>query len=255
MDAGPRSDSLLGKCRRTPSVSVRCRLDRRPATKHFAACPHRSVSAPFSSFTHTHTPMLTCTPLPGVSNILFRLQNQIQALVITSSLIALVPPSPSPTSSTLTPRSTLPQKIHALLTADLLAPASASHTHLSDLSSLVLGALPVRPSDDQVEKLKSAISRVLRTEDPVWGLLLGRLAQALVTALDAPRSRVPTNMATGRVAGTATGQATAREKRTLVVKGFEGETMEQACGEVLVGLEAVKGWVEDVWREVVMKKL
>lgn len=90
------------------------------------------------------------------------------------------------------------------------------------------------------------MQRVLRTEDPVWGLLVRRVKEGLGPLLgqDGDGSGVPGAMRTGFGAGRSAGT---NEATVVKVKGFEGETLEKALGEVLAGLKVVDGWVRGVW--------
>lgn len=40
------------------------------------------------------------------------------------------------------------------------------------------------------------------------------------------------------------------KSRRIVVKGFEGEVLEQGIGNVVDGLKKVGGWVGEVWGDV-----
>ncbi|CDZ96555.1 T-complex 11 [Phaffia rhodozyma] len=207
----------------------------------------------------------------GVSQTLFRLQNQIQALVITACLMALLPasnkqpPAPSGSASASetpspSPARSISAKTFDLLLSDLVTPSSAAHTSLSDIHALLLSSYPTPPDELTSKNLRSAIDRVLRTEDPVWGLLLSRLTLAVELCLEPPlavggsSTGLVSIMRTGREVVQPSGENHVRseEKERIEVKGFEGEALERGIKDLVGSLERVKGWVEQVWTDVVL---
>ncbi|KAL7417223.1 hypothetical protein BDY24DRAFT_411973 [Mrakia frigida] len=210
-------------------------------------------SSPSSTLENNQIPPI----LIGTSPILFNIQNHIQAIVITASLVALAPGGLSPDAS---------RKIYQLLMADLHAEGGEQHTHLEDLTQIVLACWSASstpaPSEEEKkahqEKIREGVQRVLRTTDPVWNLLLSRLKKALITSLTEehlPMDLVPERMQSGRgevrssMSGGGGGGGRGKSRR-IVVKGFEGEVLEQGIGNVVDGLKKVGGWVGEVWGDV-----
>ena len=147
--------------------------------------------------------------------------------------------------------------------ADLHAEGGEEHTHLEDLTLIILGSSAssfssaASPSEEEVnlkaEKIREGVKRVLRTTDPVWNLLLSRLKKALITSLTEERlpvDLVPERMQSGRGEVRSPLSPGGRNRTIVVVKGFEGEVLEQAIGEVVDGLKKVGGWVGEVWGDV-----
>lgn len=187
-----------------------------------------SVDGPSSASEPVHNKLPPI--LNAVAPVLWLAQNLVQSILITSSLVLLCP---SPTS---TDRS---KEILDLLRADLLAPPGEEHVHLSDLQSIVSQGQTL--DDEGTKVLKSRIEKILRTEDPVWGLLVGRLEMVFTSALE--KQQVPSSMQTGVVGRSTTEGGVKR----LSVKGIEGEVLEETVGEVLDLLRKVQGWVEESW--------
>lgn len=208
-----------------------------------SVCLHRAITfldppttAPTSGSTQGDSnclPLLlkTCAP------ILWFAQNMIQALLITS-LLALLAPAAS---------SDLAARILNLLRVDMLAPPSEDHTDLADLEKLLIAGCDVSVEDRKV--LRGRIEKILRSEDPVWALLAQRLAAALACALAPSMASVPDTLQTGLILRPTSIDG----KRRMVVKGFEGEALEEAAGEVLAALEGVREWVGEGWADVLRK--
>jgi hypothetical protein len=200
-----------------------------PTAIAFLTAPAPSSGDSSQADTNRLPPLLSaCAPVLWVS------QNLLQALLITSLLVLLAPAAPPD----------LAGKIFALLRADLLAPPSASHTHLSDLEALLRAGRDLDPEGRK--QLRGRIDKILRSEDPVWALLAQRLAAALASALAPVATGAPDTLRTGLVARTTSADG----RRRVVVKGFEGATLEEAIGEVLVVVEGVRDWVKEGWADV-----
>ncbi|BGP49647.1 hypothetical protein JCM10450v2_005550 [Rhodotorula kratochvilovae] len=232
---------------------------------------------PFSS-----TPISDDAPSPSAnllppillipSPALFALQNRLQALTILACLLSL---SPSGTAA--------PERLWAILEAELapatpaapFAPSAATPdgtahepTRLAHLADELLPRPPAPPLPAEDEaRLRSAVDRLLRYEDPVWRLLKGRLCAAVGDAVvravegagagERERGEVPSELRTGRARGppTSTGRGAPaplpkRRVELVVPKGFDrapllGEKLREAVEARLVG--EVWSWVESVW--------
>ncbi|KZO93097.1 hypothetical protein CALVIDRAFT_557196 [Calocera viscosa TUFC12733] len=127
------------------------------------------------------------------------------------------------------------------------------------------------PDTEAERALRKSVSRLLRTEDPVFILLRKRLVQALAVHLSLPlveegsgppsAEATPRTMRTGRrlpgmgglhVGTTGTGEEEGeREGRGRKwegrVRGFEGDVLGKAIGELAGELGEVVRWVEEVW--------
>ena len=132
-----------------------------------------------------------------------------------------------------------------MLRADLLAPPSKDHTHLSDLELLLVAGRDLDPEGRK--QLRGRIDKILRSEDPVWTLLAQRLAAALALAITTTTKGMPEALRTGLIARPTTSTG---GKRRFVVKGFEGAALEEAVGELLTVLEGVRDWVAEGWSDV-----
>ncbi|GAA5821141.1 hypothetical protein JCM3770_005690 [Rhodotorula araucariae] len=114
-----------------------------------------------------------------VAPALFALQNRLQALTILACLLSLAPSAP-------------PDRLWAILEAELAppgpplsaAPAEAAPTRVAHLADELLPRAPAPPaSAAQEARLRAAVDRLLRYDDPVWRLLQGRLRTAARAAV------------------------------------------------------------------------
>ncbi|KAL1718893.1 hypothetical protein EV715DRAFT_273125 [Schizophyllum commune] len=236
-------------------------------------------------------PLFFCAP------DLFRLQNHLQALVIVASLRSLVnipqmshnSQSPSFTSNDLTHR------LWTLLEAEIKpehgAGASAGETKIINLADEVLrarrqayadGGAPntgegsranaLSPQEDE-QKVRAAVERTLRAEDPVFALLQKRVVEWLARALAAPPPPppvAPERMRTGRDgvgagsghgrsgSGSHTGHSSTESLEDAPTglpsppKGFEDAVLAKALRDAVRMLQTqCVQWVRGVWGDVV----
>lgn len=232
------------------------------------------------------------------SATLFELQNRLQALTILACLLILSP-------------SADPARLWALLESEVAPPTAPppgangeeaaprdpvsepSPTRIAHLADELLPRAGPSPppakadadADAEARRLRAAVERVLRYEDPVWRLLHGRLrdavkgavvgavrgdaAQALTEGQEREQPAVPPQLRTGRtlrgtpaVAARATrgarddeAQQAAARRRVVdlpPVKGFDApllrDELRRTVQDRVVG--DVWGWVEEVWGEV-----
>ncbi|KAI5889452.1 uncharacterized protein SCHCODRAFT_02585886 [Schizophyllum commune H4-8] len=240
-------------------------------------------------------PLFFCAP------DLFRLQNHLQALVIVASLRSLVnipqaphtSHSPSPTSNDLTHR--LWTLLETEIKPEHEAGASAGETKIVNLADEVLrarrqaradggdasalssdeGSRTSAPSPLEDEaKVRAAVERTLRAEDPVFALLQKRVLEWLARALAAPSPPppvAPERMRTGRdgvghgrtKSGAGHGRSDSLEGRTDSLedvptglppppKGFEDAVLAKALRDAVRMLQTqCVQWVRGVWGDVV----
>lgn len=116
------------------------------------------------------------------------------------------------------------------------------------------GALPPGTTtlDPQLEhRLRNAVDRILRTDDPVFILLQKRLLAAFsVALLDAPDAEQPASviMRSGRPQRRrASPPRTVQGEVAIVAKGFEDPVIAKQCSIVASTLRRSVEWVERVW--------
>ncbi|GAA5929903.1 hypothetical protein JCM1841_001254 [Sporobolomyces salmonicolor] len=258
-----------------------------------------SDDAPSSSSNDHPTP---CNPLPPIffvlSPRLFELQNTFQAIVILACLVTVVGPPPPPArvsdnESHFTPNDYV-SRLWTILQSEIIpAPpsslsdppanrdSSSSATRLAHLSDELIAyrlSLPLSssPHMDETEstRIRSAVERILRYEDPVYRLLKERLKAgvkaALVEAVTASRSEQGTrpstslpplqNLRTGRSVRPGRDEEVSSRSRSAQrgsvrvqvppIKGFErpsslAERVQETVEGRLVG--EVWVWMEGVW--------
>ncbi|EIN11758.1 hypothetical protein PUNSTDRAFT_50628 [Punctularia strigosozonata HHB-11173 SS5] len=197
---------------------------------------------------------------------LLYVQNFLQALVIAASLRALTRLSADTGSEFM-------QRIWALLKAEIDGEPQAEGTKLINLADEVYRARKsVEPTldADAESKLRDAVDRTLRPNDPVFLLLQKRLAEALSRRLEeeddrSPDPVVPERMQSGlgaerpgkrprvgmqaaQVFHTEKGE---REAKLLVVKGFEDPMLAREIAQALSKIRGCTCWVRTVWEGVV----
>ncbi|KZW00317.1 hypothetical protein EXIGLDRAFT_639757 [Exidia glandulosa HHB12029] len=192
---------------------------------------------------------------------LVRVQNLVQALVITAALRSLVP-----TASSASP---LVSRIWTLLSAEADAdPFARSETTLPDLSAEVQRAWREAHPDEDADaekRLAAAIERILRYEDPVFALLqkrvLGALRTSIVPAVEKYRARgAPLRLLAGRGRGhratPSQGSGSAHDDGFAVdvgvVKGFEDDALKAGLKTCATELGSVVRWIIDVWGDEVL---
>ncbi|KAF8161162.1 hypothetical protein B0H34DRAFT_653790 [Crassisporium funariophilum] len=213
------------------------------------------------------------------------IQNYLQAIVIAAALRSLtrLPPSnPNSTGSDTSPTNFM-GRIWTLLKAEIDMDESADAeggTKVINLADEVVRArqLSSAPAPLEVEeekRLRAAVERTLRANDPVFLLLEKRLLLALEKALlsdpsTAPNgstSSIPEKMQTGRAFG---GERAEKRPRLMfanasitpestgarlgagpVVPGFEDAVLQDAIREVSQKLVDCIAWTGSVWGDLI----
>lgn len=204
---------------------------------------------------------------------LFRLQNYIQALTIAASLKSLVPtprlsttppvPSQSRVGDSIFPvNQAFTERIWALLEPEIgTADGGPSETKIINLADEVVmahnSALPPGTTtlDPHLEqRLRGAVDRILRINDPVFILLQKRLLTALSAAVLSPvvEEHPSVRMHSGRPwphrgQSSPSPPHTAQSEVVIVVKGFEDPVIAKQCSLVASMLKRTVEWVERVW--------
>ncbi|KAL1748842.1 hypothetical protein HDZ31DRAFT_28850 [Schizophyllum fasciatum] len=243
--------------------------------QYIAQAPEATKSPPPPPLNNLPPPFFFCAP------DLFQLQNHLQALVIVASLRSLVPipqhanashpASPSqaaPSSSPHAPSSNdLTHRLWTLLEAEIkpehAASASAGETKIINLADEVLRARKqagdAAPEGDSEARVRAAVERTLRAEDPVFALLQRRVVEWLAHALSAsPPARpvAPERMRTGRrvVEGGRVDEEEEEVGRGLPPppKGFEDAVLVAALRDAVRMLQTrCVQWVRSMWGDVV----
>ncbi|GAA6003794.1 hypothetical protein JCM10207_003603 [Rhodosporidiobolus poonsookiae] len=227
------------------------------------------------------------------SPTLFELQNRLQALVILACLLTLAGPLPAPSSSSPDEEGPdLPARLWTLLDSEVPSSSSlfssspdepdpSTAPKLANLADELLShrrrLAPVEKEDEA--RLRAAVDRILRAEDPVYRLLKGRLKgsvkEAVVAATSssasslspsatppsassATASQLPAPaMRTGRAPSSSAAspvpplRTAAPDPITIAVpQGFSTPPLLKAQVERVVRDEVVGGvwaWVEETW--------
>ena len=177
---------------------------------------------------------------------LLKIQNLLQALVIAASLRSLVRPVDNPDANWLS-------RVWALLEMEVERGGSeAAETKLLNLEDEVVQAAKSPEDVGSEGRLREAVRRTLRPQDPVFVLLQSRLLSAIRERLmERPDVQTPAQMParirSGR-AGVPVIERDAEDKETeLVVKGFEDPVLRQNVTKVLGSIKVCLKWVEDGW--------
>lgn len=219
---------------------------------------------------------------------LLKIQNYLQALVIAASLGILArlptPSRPSHISSDRPDPDSFMSRIWTLLRAEIAGEPDTGDTKLINLADEVVRArtqantthsTPTSLSKEEEGTLRATVDRTLRSEDPVYKLLLRRLLTGLANVLvkhrwgDAAREMGggagPATLRTGRdgerkrprlvldLEDMDESTAAPRSPPRLVtdVKGFEDPVLSQAIAGVFEQVDRCLWWVERVWDDVV----
>ena len=227
---------------------------------------------------------LLCSPL------LFRLQNLLQALVACSCLRLLAFPAMSSQDRSNnsiirsdgaqeSPETVFISRIWSLLNGEIDRGGHAeAETKLVNLEDEVIQVArtrasgngePVLPSQHlssaEEERIRQRIRRIIRTEDPVFQLLMKRAADAISQHIftlqgtsshsNVRHSAAPWHLRTGNRVGSAmdsdsTAVAMEYSIPLPVVKGFEHQILMGALREVAGDVLDCIVWVEEVWEDV-----
>ncbi|KAF8320818.1 hypothetical protein DL93DRAFT_1739102 [Clavulina sp. PMI_390] len=227
----------------------------------------------------------------------FLIQNLLQCLVIASCLRILAYPShlaAPPSFSTgihkeesEDPAETFTSRIWILLEAEIQRSATADpQIALVNLEDEVwqitkqhasAAATRVASSGPDEAIIRGNVQRLLRADDPVFKLLMGRLENALVASLhtstmnggaavdSATPLQVPVSMKTGRSANPSVTHIPTRDMqpasggvirpRSLAsplppVKGFESQSLRKRLGDVAAQLHQAVEWSQTVWSDI-----
>ncbi|EIW83164.1 hypothetical protein CONPUDRAFT_121615 [Coniophora puteana RWD-64-598 SS2] len=206
------------------------------------------------------------------------LQNFLQALVIAASLRSLIrlsPPSKGvipPENSQSVPNIWEPrlfmERVWPLLKAEVDEEEGASDTKLVNLADEVLhaqelaaSASGITLSTEEKTRLRAAVDRTLRPDDPAFALLQRRLYHALVgwtvQAQMRPRdAEMPREMRAGRRPRLSTdldreGIRTRTEPpRILAIRGFEDPVLARAVEEAFKKFLENVLWTNSVWHDI-----
>lgn len=187
-------------------------------------------------------------PLMFAAFDILRIQNFMQAVVIAASLHSLVPSSNNDWVS----------RVWTLLEAEVDENSdSTDGIKLINLEDEVIQAAQLSKVDPSViNRLRDAVKRTLRTQDPVFRLLQARLSTAIQQRLVAssesyPAIQLPARLRTGRLMPKK--DITEREPASepdLVVKGFELPILKANVGALTVSLRNCVSWLEEAWDSV-----
>lgn len=254
------------------------------ATPVFCSLPTKTIPlSPPSSEGPQQEPSI---PIPNPNKLppilffsvpeLVSIQNFLQMIVIAACLRALLPSSAvSATSPSLPDASgssstSFTSRIVTLLLASIDAPADDS-TKLINLADELVRANGHSLSPESEKKLREAVDRTLRLQDPVFSLLQQRLSQAILDRI-LRHSQEQVGAGTKRAIDMRTGRDV-KGKRIRIgldglagsfaqeddvdvwdgigeaVKGFEDPELGKRVDEVTKRVEGVLRWVDEVWGE------
>ncbi|KAF8844682.1 hypothetical protein BDN67DRAFT_942801 [Paxillus ammoniavirescens] len=266
------------------SSPVSCALPTR--TVQFPPTPSSDANGPQTSELSTSNPNVLPPVFFFTTPALLRVQNHLQALVIAASLRSLTrlpaPARASHTNSASSDPDSFSSRVWTLLRAEIAGEPGAGDTKLINLADEVIharmqadnkgSASPSFSKEDET-KLRAAVDRTLKPNDPVYRLLQSRLLTALVNALlkrrqaaQYPETGAPVTLRTGK-----DGERVGKRPRLVLdpedmddapaaknssgfavdVKGFEDPILSRAAAEVFEKVDDCLTWVESVWRDVV----
>lgn len=224
-------------------------------------------------------------PFIFVSLTLLRLQNTIQALVIVAVLLTLIPARKHAhkrgLSSELEDESIteglFSRRVWSLLSTEITADEGSGDIKLINLADEVVREyqLATESSPDssganvsEEGRIRSAVDRMLKPQDPVYRLLHARLiasispfVESLLDSKDESIGHLPLEMRTGlskherkrpRVfpgpnVGIGSGIT---EHRGVKVKGFEDPFLSTTVDTVLYDVFVTLRWIREVWSDV-----
>ena len=231
-------------------------------------------------------------PVPTPANVLppqflfampnlLSIQNYIQALIITAALRSLlrVPMCPEFDQSRVATASRFVQRVWTLLAGEIEADEAMSRpadlgdtktTHLADELVHARRMLSEVTADEEA-RLRAAVERILRPQDPVYLLLQRRVLEALRESLitchpPAPVDRerpLPDKLRTGKDIATGVGKmpnlgfwpntvanGAGAVKGKVYLKGFEDSILANEVDRLFSKLASCIVWVEDVWGDL-----
>lgn len=250
---------------------------------------HRLLQALQSSSPVSCNVLPGARPVPKPANVLppqflfampnlLSIQNYIQALIITAALRSLlrIPMYPELDQSRVSTASRFVQRVWTLLAGEVEADEAISRpadfgdtktTHLADELVHTRRMLSELGADEEA-RLRAAVERILRPQDPVYLLLQRRVLVALRESLitrhpPAPVDRrrpLPEKLKTGKdiAAGVpklgfwpdtvANGSGAVKGK--VYPKGFEDSTLANEVDRLFSKVASCIAWVEDVWGDL-----
>ncbi|KAF9515447.1 hypothetical protein BS47DRAFT_1484512 [Hydnum rufescens UP504] len=219
------------------------------------------------------------------SPTLFRIQNLLQAVVVCVCLRLLlprVPPAVSSTSSSDAKDSDFTRRIWVLLNSEIDRGGHAEaetkliyledevvhayHTmaQVSSLSAMDGGTAVPASGEDWEARIRADVRRIVRTEDPVFKVLMKRAIEAIGKRVLLRRDAVagdsitgPHVLRTGRsgyfpkdnVRDVRT-EGAVGDKTSPRIQGFEDPTLAGALDEITHEVEDACRWVESVWDDI-----
>jgi T-complex protein 11 len=201
-------------------------------------------SEPVSSFPPSNNPL----PPPFIFTAfdLVQVQNLLQALVIAASLRTLVRPV-NPVSDWLS-------RIWTLLELEVQRGGTEpAETKVLNLEDEVVQAAKSSEDPDVEVRLREAVRRILRPQDPVFVLLRSRLLNAIQARLGeetVPSTYVPTRLRSGLGSQLETESNEQPQERELLVKGFEDVILKENIKVVVIMIRKCLAWVEEAWGEI-----
>lgn len=194
-------------------------------------------------------------------------QNFLQALVIAASLQSLVPRS---TTQLPADQTSFVGRIWALLKAEIDDEPGSGDTKLINLADEVIQAhrsiAGSSHTEESEQRLRDAVERILRTQDPVFSLLQKRLLTALSSKLaetsppQVSTSNIPEHLQSGRSRGPpmrldlssdAGDDVNDLPVDKIYVKGFEDPVLVKAVGLAVTQMRRCIRWTTLVWGDVV----
>lgn len=226
-----------------------------------------AVEFPSSSSNSSSTLASSTNVLPPIfiipSPTIYRLQNQVQALIILACLLSLAPTSTEATA----------ERLWTILTFDLSSSTAATSedTKLINLSDeIIRSTMESNNFSDpekleiEIDRIRKGVDRIIKYTDPVFGLLRTRLLLAMKEGLQSTcdsnlvdMTDTPAIMRTGRTIGSTPSEITAApefQSRVFLplVKGFDRYSV--FTREMLIvaqELESVLNWSLDTWGDVI----
>lgn len=224
-----------------------------------------AVEFPLSSPNSSSTLASSTNVLPPIfiipSPTIYKLQNQVQALIILACLLSLAP--------RLTEATT--ERLWTILTFDLSSTAATSEdTKLINISDEIIRSTIESSNfgdpdklEIEIDRIRKGVDRIIKYTDPVFGLLRTRLLLAMKEGLQSAfasnlvdMTDTPAIMRTGRTIGSTASEINAApefQSRVFLplVKGFDRYSV--FTREMLIvaqELESVLNWSLDTWSDV-----
>lgn len=210
---------------------------------------------------------------------LLYLQNYLQALVIAASLRALVRIPSSQTTNNGSSKDDLPdrpfeERVWLLLKADIDGEPSGDGAKIINLADEVVRVSRLgKDGLDSAEeaRLRTAVDRTLKPNDPVFILLQNRLMNAIQARLSkTPRApegphtpSVPKYLQSGRRGPGVTRPLKAKysdvkvpqneqDSAKLIVNGYDHPVFVAAVSQAVTMLQGCINWIEGMWEDLLL---